>query len=78
MSRRGAGRHGTRLRVLVTSRQPLRLRAQRVFRLSPLAVPDEEGNVATLEEAPATALFLTVARAQTPASRSRPAMRARS
>ena len=34
----------SRLRVLVTSREPLRLRAERLFRLDPLALPPGEAD----------------------------------
>ena len=56
----------TRLSVLVTSREPLRLRAERLFRLDPLALPHVEwdGEAADVESAPAVALFLAVARAR--------------
>src|SRR5215207_2475550 len=58
----------SRLRVLVTSREPLRLRAERLFRLDPLALPpvEAEGDGTSLAEAPAAALFLAVARARDP------------
>ena len=56
----------TRLRLLVTSREPLRLRAERLFRLAPLALPAVEanGDETSAEEAPAVELFVAVARAQ--------------
>jgi predicted ATPase/DNA-binding SARP family transcriptional activator len=56
----------TSLKMLVTSREPLRLRAERLFRLDPLALPSVEfnGDATSLEEAPAVSLFLAVARAQ--------------
>jgi predicted ATPase len=54
--------------VLATSREPLRLRAERLFRLDPLALPpdarDEDGSAA--RAAPALALFEAVARARDP------------
>jgi len=54
------------MRMLVTSREPLRLRAERLFRLEPLALPPVEvdGDATSLDEAPAVALFLAVARAR--------------
>ena len=56
----------TNLSVLVTSREPLRLHAERLFRLDPLALPPLESNGAEAgaEEVPAVALFLAVARAR--------------
>jgi len=56
----------TRLRVLVTSRAPLRLRAERLFRLDPLALPPAEvnGDGTSVEQAPAVELFVGVARAR--------------
>jgi predicted ATPase/DNA-binding SARP family transcriptional activator len=59
----------TRLRILVTSREPLRLRAERLFRLDPLALPRVESNGddgTDVKEAPAVALFLAVAQARDP------------
>jgi DNA-binding SARP family transcriptional activator len=55
----------TRLRILVTTREPLRLRAERLVQLDPLELPPPSGEAA--EEAPAVALFLAVARARDPA-----------
>jgi len=62
----------TRLRVLVTSREPLHVRAERLFRLEPLALPAVAGNGdgAGAEATPAVELFLAVARTQGRASRS--------
>jgi predicted ATPase/DNA-binding SARP family transcriptional activator len=56
----------TTLSVLVTSREPLRVRAERLFRLDPLALPpaDSNGDGADVEQAPAVALFLAVARSR--------------
>jgi predicted ATPase/DNA-binding SARP family transcriptional activator len=56
----------TSMKVLVTSREPLRLRAEQLFRLDPLALPSAEsnGDEAGVEEAPAVALFVAVARAR--------------
>ena len=45
----------SRLRVLVTSREPLRLRAERVFRLHPFAVRDESSPAVALFESRAAA-----------------------
>jgi predicted ATPase len=58
----------TSLTVLVTSREPLRVRAERLFRLDPLALPpvEADGDRAGVEEAPAVALFVAVARARDP------------
>ena len=52
--------------VLATSREPLRLRAERVFQLDPLAVTPEDG---TLEPAPAVVLFSDAVQARNPAFR---------
>jgi predicted ATPase/DNA-binding SARP family transcriptional activator len=49
----------TRLTVLVTSREPLQLRVERLFRLDPLELPAPDGN----GDAPAVALFVAVAQA---------------
>lgn len=56
----------TRLRVLVTSREPLRLRAERLFRLDPLGLPpdDVNGDGTSAKQAPAVELFVAVARAR--------------
>jgi predicted ATPase/DNA-binding SARP family transcriptional activator len=56
----------TSLKVLVTSREPLRLRAERLFQLEPLELPSVEASGAGAEDAPAVALFLAVARARDP------------
>jgi predicted ATPase/DNA-binding SARP family transcriptional activator len=58
----------TELSVMVTSREPLRLRAERLYRLEPLALPavEDDAERARVEEAPAVALFLAVARARDP------------
>ena len=55
---------GDGLKVLVTSREPLDLSAERRAHVGTLAVPDtsRELSVIEVEEAPATALFLTAAR----------------
>jgi predicted ATPase/DNA-binding SARP family transcriptional activator len=58
----------TRLRILVTSREPLRLRAERLCRLDPLALPGQNADteVVRVGAAPAVELFLAVARARDP------------
>ncbi|MBB2922132.1 BTAD domain-containing putative transcriptional regulator [Cellulomonas cellasea] len=47
-----------RLRVLVTSREPLGLAAERTVRLSPLPVPEPGADAAHVRDSPAVALFL--------------------
>jgi predicted ATPase/DNA-binding SARP family transcriptional activator len=56
------------LTVLATSREPLRLRAERQFRLDPLGLPADAPDVngAVARAAPALALFEAVARARDP------------
>jgi predicted ATPase/DNA-binding SARP family transcriptional activator len=54
------------LSVLATSREPLRLRAEHVHRVAPLATPAADASPAELETAPAAALFLARARARRP------------
>lgn len=56
----------SRLTVLVTSRAPLHLRAERLFRLDPLGLPAVDRDSASLAQAPAVALFVAVARARDP------------
>ncbi|KWE48285.1 transcriptional regulator [Burkholderia ubonensis] len=53
-------------RVLVTSREPLHISAEAVFRVSPLAVPDGEASVDEIARHSAVELFLTRVRAATP------------
>lgn len=59
------------LRVLATSRQPLKVRGETVYDVSPLAVPTETTprSGPDFEEVPAVALFLARARAADPAFR---------
>ena len=52
--------------VLVTSREILRLRAEREVAIPPLELPPETGESSDLERSPAIALFLERARAVTP------------
>jgi predicted ATPase/DNA-binding SARP family transcriptional activator len=59
----------TDLRVLVTSREPLRLRAERRFQLDPLALPRvgaNGGDEVGVEPAPAVELFVAVTRTRDP------------
>ncbi|WP_175969341.1 ATP-binding protein [Burkholderia sp. BCC0322] len=53
-------------RVLVTSREPLHISAEAVFRVSPLAVPDGAASVDEIERSSAVELFLARIRAATP------------
>lgn len=57
-----------RLKVLITSREALRLRAEHEFLVAPLAVPDLQvpSKVETLSGAPAVALFVARAKAMQP------------
>jgi len=52
------------LKVLATSREPLRLRGERVVAVAPLALPEASAlaNLSTLAVVPAVAFFLTCAR----------------
>ena len=52
-----------RLVLLVTSRRPVGLRGERVYRLAPLALPADATDPATVAGAPAVALFVDRARA---------------
>ncbi|KAF1031190.1 MAG: putative HTH-type transcriptional regulator [Burkholderia lata] len=54
------------LRVLVTSREPLHISVEAVFRVSPLAVPDGDTPVEAIALHSAVELFLTRIRAATP------------
>ena len=58
-----------RLAILVTSREPLRLRAEQVVRVPPLPVPGNEHqpDLARLAAVPSVALFVERARANDPA-----------
>ncbi|WP_423396181.1 ATP-binding protein [Burkholderia sp. LMG 21824] len=53
-------------RVLVTSREPLHISVEAVFRVSPLAVPDGAASVDEIERSSAVELFLARIRAATP------------
>ncbi len=54
------------LRVLVTSREPLHISVEAVYRVSPLAVPDGAASVDEIERYSAVELFLARIRAATP------------
>ncbi len=56
-----------RLQLLVTSRSPLRVRAERTFELGPLAVPDTDASMADAATTSAVALFVDRAMAINPA-----------
>jgi predicted ATPase len=58
-----------RLKLLVTSREPLRVRDERIVPLQPLALPDpaQVPDLAQLAETPAVALFVERAREANPA-----------
>lgn len=58
-----------RLQLLVTSRSPLRVRAERTFELGPLDVPDADATSADAATTSAVALFVERARAINPAFR---------
>lgn len=58
-----------RLQLLVTSRSPLRVRAERTFELGPLDVPDADAASADAATTSAVALFVERARAINPAFR---------
>lgn len=58
--------HGATPRVLVTSREPLHISAEAVFRVSPLAVPDDSASVDEIARHSAVELFLARIRAATP------------
>ena len=51
------------LRLLVTSRVPLNLRAEHVFRVEPLPVPGTDADLEGLADVPSVALFTERARA---------------
>ncbi|MCB0043655.1 MAG: serine/threonine protein kinase, partial [Caldilinea sp.] len=57
-----------KLRLLVTSRLPLRVRAEHVFPVEPLALPDPgaDPSLADLADVPAVALFVNRAAAASP------------
>lgn len=54
------------LRILVTSREPLSIRAETVFRVDPLSIPPADAAVQTLPQHGAVELFLRRARAIAP------------
>jgi serine/threonine-protein kinase PknK len=58
----------SRLKILVTSRAPLRVRGEHEYPVPPLALPDRErlGDADSVAEAPAVALFVAVAQATDP------------
>jgi predicted ATPase len=56
-----------RLTVVATSREPLRIRGEREFRLSPMKLPEKLGNAHELDAADAVLLFVERARAASPA-----------
>jgi predicted ATPase len=56
-----------RLQLLVTSRSPLRVRAERTFELGPLAVPDADASMTDAAATSAVALFVDRAMAISPA-----------
>lgn len=58
-----------RLTLLVTSRSPLRVRAERLFPLGPLAVPPADADAAAIARSPAVALFVERAAAVRPGFR---------
>jgi predicted ATPase len=58
-----------RLQLLVTSRSPLRVRAERTFELGPLDVPDADASPADAAASSAVALFVERATAVNPAFR---------
>lgn len=58
--------HSATPRVLVTSREPLHISAEAVFRVSPLAVPDDSASVDEIVRHSAVELFLARIRAATP------------
>jgi non-specific serine/threonine protein kinase len=61
------------VKVLATSREPLRLASEHVYQVAPLALPRRGGDLAELSGAPASALFIDRAKAQDPALRLTPA-----
>src|SRR5207247_330119 len=54
------------LKVLATSRAPLRIRAEQQFPLAPLALPETTQDLAAVARAPAVQLFVDRARATSP------------
>jgi len=55
-----------RLRILATSREPLRVSGETVFRLAPFAVPEEQTSIESATRSDAVALFVERARARMP------------
>ena len=56
-----------RVTILATSREPLRLRAEQIFPVAPLALPEADGRSgAELATVPSVALFVERARASDP------------
>ena len=55
--------------VLATSREPLRLRAERLVRVEPLALPQSDGERSIERPGPAVELFVAAARARDPGFR---------
>lgn len=58
--------HSATPRVLVTSREPLHISVETVFRVSPLAVPDRSASIDEIVRHSAVELFLARIRAATP------------
>ncbi|MCR2764212.1 DUF4062 domain-containing protein [Microbacterium sp. zg.B48] len=61
-----------RLQLLVTSRSPLRVRAERTFELGPLSLPDPDASSTDAADASAVALFVERATAISPTFRLTP------
>lgn len=61
------------LQMLITSRSPLRVRAERTFELGPLPVPDAEATPTDAADSSAVALFVERAQSVNPAFRMTPA-----
>lgn len=58
--------HSPHLKLIVTSREPLRIRGEYEYPLRPLRLPEANDSTEDAEEAPAMALFLDRARAVVP------------
>jgi predicted ATPase len=52
------------LKVLATSREPLHLAGEHVYRVQPLSLPGDDADISEVRRAPASALFIACARAQ--------------